>query len=249
MLLSSREDVPLGPALGSVVGDRLFDGLAVVALFVAGTWITPLEGEAQAYAPVIRTASLSMAAVVFGVTVAMMLASASSARFARWLDGRARPIRWAGRTMLSVSSGVDALRSPRLLVVIVVQSLLAWFTICWATWFGIRAAGAEIAFGPVLVVMPLLVLGVAVPTPGGAGSYHGAMKVGLMLFGVVEAKAVAAGFLMHFLIVVPTVVLGFFLIWLEGLSWKDLVASASELRRLGAGPGVAIAERPLEKSS
>jgi uncharacterized membrane protein YbhN (UPF0104 family) len=99
-----------------------------------------------------------------------------------------------------------------------------------------------------MVITPLLVLGVAVPTPGGAGSYHGAMKVGLMLFGVAENKAVAAGFLLHFLIVVPTVILGFALVWLEGLSWKDLVASASQLRRLGMTASEAPVDAPLENT-
>src|SRR5262245_28071702 len=35
-LLSARENVPLGPCLGSVVADRLLDGVAIVALFAAG---------------------------------------------------------------------------------------------------------------------------------------------------------------------------------------------------------------------
>lgn len=248
MLLSAREDVPLGPSLGSVVVDRMFDGLAVVALFVVGTWITPLEGEAAEYVPLIRTASLTVAAVVVGAALAMMLASSSAARFDRWLDGKPGFVRWIGRTLLSVSSGVDALRSPRLAAIVAVQSLLAWVAIALATWCGVLAAGVDISFGPILVITPLLVLGVAVPTPGGAGSYHGAMKLGLMWFGIGEVQAISAGFLMHLLIVVPTVVLGVGLIWLEGLSWKDLVASAAQFRRLGSAGEETATELPVEDS-
>src|SRR5206468_1137111 len=36
-LLSAREDLPLGPCLGTVVADRLLDGVAIVALFALGS--------------------------------------------------------------------------------------------------------------------------------------------------------------------------------------------------------------------
>ena len=35
-LLAGRQRLPLGPCLGSVVADRLLDGMAVLALFVVG---------------------------------------------------------------------------------------------------------------------------------------------------------------------------------------------------------------------
>jgi uncharacterized membrane protein YbhN (UPF0104 family) len=130
-----------------------------------------------------------------------------------------------------------------------VYSLLAWGTIALATWAGVRAAGADVSLGAILVIQPLLVLGVAVPTPGGAGSYHGAMKVGLMLFGVAQVTAVSAAFLMHFLIVVPVILLGMVLLWTDGISWKELVASAAQVRKLGASAEVAPAVENVVKET
>ena len=57
--LSVKEDVPLGPCLGSVVTDRVMDAGAIVVLFTVGTWLMPLPGEAAAHATAIRTASRS----------------------------------------------------------------------------------------------------------------------------------------------------------------------------------------------
>jgi uncharacterized membrane protein YbhN (UPF0104 family) len=124
-----------------------------------------------------------------------------------------------------------------LLIRIVVLSLLAWLTIALATWIGVRSVGADISFPAMLVILPMLALGVAVPTPGGAGSYHGAMKLGLMLFGVGEAVAVSAGILMHLVITIPVILLGVVLIWTEGLSWNDIVSAARQLRQLGSDAG------------
>lgn len=249
MLLSARERVPLGPCIGSIVADRMLDGMSVVALFVLGTWITPLEGEAAEYETLIRTGSVTMAMLVAGVTVVMLLASTAGPRFENWLDRRHRAIRWVGRTMISISTGVSALRSPRLVIQLAVYSLLAWLTIAAATWAGVHAAGADVSFGAILVIQPLLVLGVAVPTPGGAGSYHGAMKVGLMLFGVTQVTAVSAAFLMHFLIVVPVILLGMILLWTDGISWKELVSSAAQVRKLGSiGEAAPSVERVVEET-
>ena len=150
--------------------------------------------------------------------------------------------------MISISSGVRAFRSPRLLVQLVIYSLLAWLTIAAATWTGVRAAGADVSFGAILVIQPLLVLGVAVPTPGGAGSYHGAMKVGLMLFGVTQVTAVSAAFLMHFLIVVPVILLGMVLLRTDGISWKEVVSSAAQVRKLGSSDERETVERIVEEA-
>jgi uncharacterized protein (TIRG00374 family) len=249
MLLSARERVPLGPCIGSIVADRMLDGMSVVVLFVIGTWITPLKGDAAEYETLIRTGSVTMALLVVGVTVVMLLASAAGPRFEGWLDRRHRAIRWIGRTMISISTGVVALRSPRLGIQLAAYSLMAWITIAAATWAGVHAAGANVSFGAILVIQPLLVLGVAVPTPGGAGSYHGAMKVGLMLFGVSQLTAVSAAFLMHFLIVAPVIVLGMILLWTDGISWKELVSSAAQVRKLGSvGPAVPNVERVVKET-
>ena len=80
------------------------------------------------------------------------------------------------------------------------------------------------ALGAALLAMgpPILVLGVAVPTPGGTGSYHGAMKAGLLLFGVAELPAVGAGLLVHGAVTVPIILLGTVLLWTERISWKDM---------------------------
>jgi len=246
LLISVREKLPLGPCLGSVVADRMLDALAVVALFAVGSWITPLEGQAAEYQTLIRSGSVTLMAGVVLITGAMLVASSAGDRLEPWMARRSKIVRWAGRSLVAISSGVGALRSPRLILGLALQSALAWITIALATWCAVRAAGADVTLGAILVIQPLLVLGVAVPTPGGAGSYHGAMKLGLMLFGVAEVQAVTAGFLMHLVIVVPVIVLGSVLIWADRLSWRDLVASASQVRALGAerGTGSLVEDAP-----
>ena len=233
MLISAREGLDLGPSLGTVVADRLLDTGTVVVLFAVGSWLTPLQGAAADYATLIRGGAAALVAVAIGALALMVLASTAQGRLHAWLARRNRVLRWFGRAALSLSSGADALRSPRQLWRIVLYSLLAWIAITGATWFGVRAAGVELSPQAMLVILPMLVLGVAVPTPGGAGSYHGAMKVGLTLFGVAEVLAVSAGLLVHAMITIPFIALGVLTLWTEEISWRDLVVSARQLRGLG----------------
>lgn len=246
MLLSEHEGLPLGPCIGTVVADRVLDATTVVALFAVGTWITPLEGPAAEHAALIRSGSLTLLLAAVVLVVVMLGASAARPALQGWLARRGRLVGWVGRTVLAVSSGVVALRSPRLLARTLVYSVLAWVTITAATWLSIWAAGPRISPGAVLVILPLLALGVAVPTPGGAGSYHGAMKVGLMAFGVSGALAVSAAVIAHLIVTVPVIALGLFLIWLDKVSWKKLVNAARGFRELGALDGPATANETVE---
>jgi uncharacterized membrane protein YbhN (UPF0104 family) len=145
-------------------------------------------------------------------------------------------VRWAGNAAVGLSRGADALRSPRRIVPILAHSLLAWLTIGLGTWIGIRAAGANVSFSDVLVLLPMLALGVSLPTPGGVGGYHALMQLGLTsLFGVDPTIAAGAGILMHLSVVIPILILGPVLLYTEKISWADLVAAGRQVKGLGRG--------------
>lgn len=236
LLLSGETGLPVGPLIGSVVADRLLDVAAVVTLFTLGSWLTPLEGQAAEYVATIRVASLLMVAGVVGGLAAMLAVSRARGGFVEGLRRRRGAVGRFARTVLSITEGVGALRSPRLTLIVAAHSLLAWLTISLGTWIGIRAVGAEISPGAMLVILPMLVLGVAVPTPGGVGSYHGLMKFGLLLFGVTELTATSAAVLVHVSITVPVILLGTVLLWTEGISWRRLVTAARRLGAVGGNP-------------
>lgn len=233
-LLSAREDLPLGPCLGTVVADRLLDGVAIVALFAAGSLGAHFVAGSASLAGEIRfTAAVALVAIVAGL-IGLVVVSALGPRLEAWLSRRSAPLMWAGRAALGLSRGADALRSPRRAALIVLYSLVIWTMIGLGTWVGIRAAGAAVGFADTLVMLPLLALGVSLPTPGGVGGYHALMQIGLVsLFGVDPTIAAGAGILMHLAIVVPVLIVGPILLYTEKVSWSDLVAAGKQVRDLG----------------
>jgi uncharacterized protein (TIRG00374 family) len=235
-LLAGRENLPLGPCLGSVVADRLLDGAAVLALFAIGVTVAPLQGEAAAHVGLLRAAPITLVLLIGAVVVVMLAASSLEARMSALL-GRRGLLGWLARSLLAVSVGIQAFKRPRLLLRALVHTALAWAVIVVANWIGIRACGAEISVWDAMTLMPLLVLGITVPTPGGAGGYHAAMTFGLTrLFGVEAAVAAGAAFLVHAIVVVPVILAGLVLLVADRMPFSDLVRAARKVRGLGAYP-------------
>lgn len=223
-LLSTRERLPLGPCLGSVVADRLLDGLCVLGLFALGIATTPLAGDSLRHAEKIRQWSLLLVLVIVFPIAALWIVAAKRVLLERWLSSAGRLRARIGGAVLAVSGGVEALRRPRLLVRVVLHTLCAWILIALGTWLGVRAAGAEIPFRGILIILPLLVLGIALPTPGGAGGYHAGMVFGLTrLFPVDDAAAVGAAFLVHVGVILPVVVVGVVLLFVGRIPFGDLL--------------------------
>ena len=223
-LLSARERLPLGPCIGSVVADRLLDGIAVVVLFAVGVVLTPLSGESVEYAAGIRSWSLVMVVAIAIPIAALLVVSANRGRVERWLDGAGRIRAWLGNALLGLSRGIEALRQPRLLLRVAFHTTLTWLFIAAGTWVAVRSAGADISFGGMLVILPLLVLGIALPTPGGAGGYHAGMVFGLTgFFAVQDSVAVGAAFLAHAAAILPVVVVGVCFLIFERIPFQDLL--------------------------
>ena len=234
-LLSSREDVPLGPCIGTVLVDRILDGVAILMLFAVGILITPLKGEAATYAGAIRAGSVTTVAVLMIVLAILVALSTRAARFESRFKGRRGPVAWTVRMVVSLARGTDALRSPARVAWILLYSLAAWVTVGLGMWVGLLACGIEIPFAGVFVMQPVLAIGVAVPTPGGAGGFHAAVKAALVyLFLVPEPLAVSASILLHLAGVVPVFVVGAVLLWVEGLSVRDLRNVGKGIQALGA---------------
>jgi uncharacterized membrane protein YbhN (UPF0104 family) len=152
--------------------------------------------------------------------------------------------------VLSFARGTEALARPALLARALAHTAGAWVVIVTATWVGIRASGVEVGPGAVGVLLPLLVLGIALPTPGGAGGYHLAMKIGLVrFFDVSEPAAIAAGLLVHLAIVIPVVLAGVLLLVVDRIPLHDLYAAGRQVKALGhAARDPAAVRGALEKS-
>jgi uncharacterized protein (TIRG00374 family) len=140
-----------------------------------------------------------------------------------------------GNLARTFSSGFAAARDPRALAAAVLWSFPLWVTIAAEAWLVTRAFGIDMPFTGSFLLQAMLVIGVAVPTPGAVGSYHEAYRIGVtQFFGAPNDAAVAAAIVVHAVSFLPIVVAGFVLMAQEGLSLHGLSVLAGTAQDGGA---------------
>ena len=82
-----------------------------------------------------------------------------------------------------------------------------------------------------MFILVLLVFAVMVPaSPGFIGTYHYACYKGLSAFGIADATSVSIALIIHGTAFFPVIIAGFYHLWSEKMSIKNLSASAEHLK-------------------
>jgi uncharacterized membrane protein YbhN (UPF0104 family) len=98
-------------------------------------------------------------------------------------------------------------------------------------WVVSVGTGVALPWSGAVLVMALLVVGVAVPTPGAVGGFHEAYRIGVTsFFGADNDHAVGAAIVLHAVGFVPTLIAGGWLMAREGLSLTHLGAAVARAK-------------------
>src|SRR6185503_9996021 len=155
------------------------------------------------------------------------------AALTRWCT-RALPVglgRRIGTAVAHFGVGLSAARSPGQFFVALLYSLPVWVLGAAEVWAVTTAFGLTLPFAGSFLIQALLVIGVAVPTPGGVGSFHEAYRFGVTtFFHAPNDAAVAAAIVVHAISFVPVVLVGIFFMAQDGLSVHRLQELAGEAR-------------------
>jgi len=124
--------------------------------------------------------------------------------------------------LASLLPGLAAFATVRGTLRLAWETLLIWLVIGVGIQAGIHSTGVNVPPGAFLVMLPILAAGIGIPTPGGTGTYHLAMMLGLSrLFGVDEAAALGAGVVVHAVTWLPVLAMGGGFIIAGGLGRRD----------------------------
>src|SRR5579862_7072007 len=115
--------------------------------------------------------------------------------------------------------GLGAIRRPGRLLIALLWSFPLWLCICLGIWSVAVAFRFAVPFTGSFLLLALLVLGVAVPTPGAVGGFHEAFRAGAtVFFGAEYSAAVGAAIVLHLFSIGPALLLGLFFAAQEGLN-------------------------------
>lgn len=252
-LLARRERLSMSAALATIVVERLLDLLAVILLL--GLFLLAfsrrLPGADEQVLAAVEAGGLTAAAGA-GAALALVCAAARRPHWAASLAACVErlappgPGAAARRVITRFNAGLGAAGDTGRLLRAVLWSLLMWSLVGATAWWGCLAFGIAAPPSAGLLLMALMALGVAVPTPAGVGGFHAAVQFGLTAFyEVPEAAAVGAALVLHAATFAPVTAAG--LAWMvrDGVSFRgmtDLTRAAA--RGDEAGPPPASAGGP-----
>jgi uncharacterized protein (TIRG00374 family) len=255
-LLAKRDQLPPTAAFATIILERLLDLMTVLLLFgvfVVSVDPASLSGDPALYSRVKTGGLLAAAASVAGLLVLFALAGHPErlGRLALKIE-RVLPARLARAVagfVESFAQGLAVMRQPGRLLVSLVLSFPLWLSIAAGIWLTSRAFHMTFGYVASFLVMTLLVVGVAVPTPGQVGGFHAAYRIAVgTFFGVPDATAVGAAIVLHAVSFVPVTLLGLAFMAQQGLSlgrMRDMAeqTAASEGRREPPRSGGPSAQR------
>jgi uncharacterized protein (TIRG00374 family) len=237
-LLARREGFPVVSTLATVVMERVLDLVAVLVLLAL--YVLALGGREtlppRLLGPIEASASVAAAAAVVLLAVMWMLATHPE-RIARLVlrSERVLPNRVAqalSRLARTFSQGFAVAREARALTCAAIWSFPVWLGIASHLWLVTTAFGIAMPFAGAFLLQSLLVIGVAVPTPGAVGGYHAMYRLGVTgFFGASNDAGVGAALVAHASSFVPVVLLGTVFMIQDGLSLTRLQQMAGAARR------------------
>jgi len=224
LLLAAKEQMSRGSVIATVAVARMMDFLTVLLLFsvyLIGFSSRLPESGSELMLQFRSRGILVGAVILLGVIGLYAVVLLRTHLFDR-LEARTRPGGWARQVVdffHSVVRGFEILKGGRAVAGSMALTLLAWSLIDLSILAGLRAFEIRLDFVDVFLLIAFLAVGIAVPTPGGLGSYQAAGLFCLVtFFGVGQDLAFAAIWAQWGVAVLPVMALGAILIWKEGLT-------------------------------
>lgn len=238
VLLARKENIGRSAAIATIVIERLFDTLTI--LFILVIYLLFLLNPAQlsesargSLSELKKTGLILFGVVLLGLVFLYYLKKnpAIIRRMVGWFE-RFLPKKAAAsidQVLDSFIEGLSILHDPGVLIKVSYWSVFFWLVICANFWACAKAFHPVFPFTGTFLIMILLAIGIAVPTPGGVGSYHLMCKIGLMtFFNVPESEATAIALVSHAINFLPITLEGLIFMWHEGLSAGKISRIAQE---------------------
>jgi glycosyltransferase 2 family protein len=224
--LSRMEPVPIVASFGSLVVERLMDGILVVAFLLLAIVSPGFPGLVSTGAFDVGRLAWPIASFValgFVLLFALVLAPEASVRIAertiiRWLPGRARRPVLDG--LVAFLSGVGVLRDPMRLARAFAWSIVLWLFGAFSFWLAFEAFRLDLPFNAAIFFQSAIALAVSVPSaPGFFGPWEAAAKFVLSdLWGIDGSRALGFAIGFHLAGFIPVTLMGLYYAWSIGLT-------------------------------
>jgi len=244
VILKRHENVPVSASLATVIIERIFDGVVMLAfIFLNLSELKILNvdlgylGNAQNLA-IWGTLAFIGALIVF--LVAAMLPTHTLA-LSEWLIDHLTPqsVRISLKSVThKFLDGLASLRSPANVLMVFLTSVIIWLLETVKYWFVMHAFPFQVSFFELMLLNGIANIATTIPSgPGFFGTWELVTKAVLVAMGVNADVALGYGLVLHLALWLPITALGGYYWAKEGLNWNETLQSGTKETTNAVNPG------------
>ena len=231
VVFARRFDKPYSGVFATVMLERLLDASAILIFYVITILLLGTSPTAVRIGALVGLAFIIVAlAAIFLMLWRFHLTLSLWRRISTRLPQRYREL---GEKLLhNVTEALSTLRSPRLVTLLIANSLCQWSIMTCNVWIAMWAFGATISISAAIFVLVVTALAASVPSiPGYVGPIQAAFVFALSPFGIAQETALAGS--VFFLVVqwVPVTAAGVLFFFLSGFGVAEVRREAQWVER------------------
>ena len=233
-VLRRGEEVPISGSMATIVLERAFDGVVMLSFVVFNLpELARVSTDSGLVGNLYNLAILGITGFFLAVALLafMALYPQRSESALQWINQRLVPIRFRGRiTQLShrFLEGLGALRSPRVLFMVLITSLVIWLLETVKYWYLMQAFPFEVGFFALMLMNGVVNLATTLPSaPGYIGTFDAPGIAVLAAYGVDPAVATGYTLVLHAALWLPITLLGLYYMVRHRISWRSVRAEAA----------------------
>ena len=240
VFLKRRENVPISASLATIIVERIFDGVVMLAfVFLNLSELAKLTGD-SGFVGNIQQVAIIGTGVFIGALAIFLLAAMFpqvTSKIGRWFISKLLPASLQEKTlgiMDKFLDGLESLRSPFNVLMVFFTSAIIWLLETVKYWFVMHAFNFSVSFFALMLMNGIVNLATTIPSaPGYVGTFDAPGIAVLTAYGIEHATAAAYTLVLHAALWLPITLLGlfYFIRYLiaDGLSWKEVFTWKEEV--------------------
>ena len=226
VILKQRENVPVSASLATVIVERIFDGVVMLAfVFLNLGELAKLQTNSGIVGNIQQVAFWG--AIVFIGALAVFLLAAMfpqvTEKIVAWMIQKFLPERFrekVSQVAIRFLTGLESLRSPQEALMIFFTSFLIWLLETGKYWFVMHAFDFEVSFFALMLMNGIVNLATTIPSaPGYLGTFDAPGIALLSAYGVPPEMATGYTLVLHAALWFPITALGAFYYFRQPLRW------------------------------
>lgn len=233
VVLKRDEDIPISASLATIIVERVFDGVVMLGfVFVNLSELARLT-QSSGFVGDIRSLALIGTGVFLGALAAFLGLAMFPERGLSLVNGIIRrliPAKYAEKILGLADRflcGLASLRSPRMILMVFLTSVVIWLLETAKYWFVMHAFPFQVSFFALMLMNGIVNLATTIPSaPGYVGTFDAPGIAVLQAYAV--PKAIAAGYTLalHAALWAPITLLGGYYMLRKGISWSEEIEKA-----------------------